>query len=162
VSRLDKKALLARLREAVAQDLEAATRAAKDAADAATHEENKPENDKDMRSTEASYLARGQADRVRELERCDDALRSLGVRAFNPQDPITAGALVVVDRDGTTAAYLLAPAGGGMRVTAEGVQVQVVTPQSPLGRALVGRATGDVVQVSGPGGSREVEIVDVQ
>ncbi len=35
------------------------TKIAKDAAAAAAHEENKPENDKDMRSTEASYIARG-------------------------------------------------------------------------------------------------------
>jgi transcription elongation GreA/GreB family factor len=162
VHRIDKKALVARLRETVARDLEAATRAARDAAEAATHEENKPENDKDMRSTEASYLARGQADRVRELERCDEALRSLVARAFEPEDAITAGALVIVDRDGSIAAYLVAPAGGGMRASAEGVDVQVVTPQSPLGQALIGRATGDVVQVSGPGGLREVEIVAVQ
>jgi transcription elongation GreA/GreB family factor len=162
VQRIDKKGLVARLRETVARDLEAATRAARDAADAATHEENRPENDKDMRSTEASYLARGQADRVRELERCSDALRSLDLRAFRPEDAIAAGALVVVEREGAIAAYLLAPAGGGMRVSAEGVDVQVVTPPSPLGRALIGRSTGDVVQVSGPGGLRDLEIVDVQ
>jgi len=34
----------------------------------ATHEENKPENDKDTRALEQSYLARGQAQRVVELQ----------------------------------------------------------------------------------------------
>jgi hypothetical protein len=33
----------------------------------ATHEESKPENDKDTRALEASYLARGQANRVEEM-----------------------------------------------------------------------------------------------
>lgn len=162
VRRIDKKALVEGLRSAVGRDLEAAIRAAKDAAQAATHEENKPENDKDMRSTEASYLARGQADRVHELERCDDALKSLNMRPWKDGEAIASGALVVVDRDGVTAAYLLAPAAGGMRADAEGLEVQVVTPQSPLGRALVGRAAGDVVQVNGPAGTRELEIVEVQ
>jgi transcription elongation GreA/GreB family factor len=162
VQTVDKKALVERLREALRHDLDAATRAAKDAAQAATHEENKPENDKDMRSTEASYLARGQADRVHELERCLDALKALGFRAWKEGESIAIGALVIVGHEGARAAYFLAPGGGGMRATSEGLEVQVVTPHSPLGRALVGRAAGDAVQVSGPAGVRELEIVEVQ
>jgi transcription elongation GreA/GreB family factor len=162
MDRIDKQALVARLRESIARDLDAATRAAKDAAEAATHEENRPESDKDMRSTEASYLARGQAERVRELERCDDALRALDLGAWKEGVAIGAGALVVIDCDGKRAAYLIAPAGGGLRAAAGKMEVQVVTPRSPVGQALVGQTTGDVVQVTGPGGLREMEILDVQ
>ena len=162
MERIDKQALVAGLRAAIAGDLETATRSARDAAEAATHEENRPENDKDMRSTEASYLARGQAERVRELERSDDALRSLELRPFGPGDAIAAGSLVIVEHGGSSTAYLLAPAGGGIRTTAGGIVVQVVTPRSPLGQALLGRSAGDVTQVAGPGGVREIEIVDVQ
>ena len=39
-----------------------------DAAEGATHEENRAEGDKDMRSTEASYVARGHAERTVQLE----------------------------------------------------------------------------------------------
>jgi hypothetical protein len=176
MDRIDKQALVARLRENIARDLDAATRAAKDAAEAATHEENRPENDKDMRSTEASYLARGQAERVRELERCDEAMRTLDLGTWREGVPIAAGALVIIDCDGKRAAYLIAPAGGGLRAVAgeDGrspaspepgrnlMEVQVLTPRSPVGQALVGNTTGDVVQVTGPGGLREMEILDVQ
>jgi transcription elongation GreA/GreB family factor len=160
--RIDKRALVARLRERIASDLQAATRAAKDAAEAATHAENKPESDKDMRSTEASYLARGQAERVRELERSDNVLQFLVLRAWSGDEAIGVGAIAVTEREGGRSVYFLAPAGGGMRVTIEGVEVQVVTPQSPLGQGLVGRSVGDVVQLRVPGGARDVEIVDVQ
>src|SRR6478609_990004 len=64
-------ALLAKLEE----ELATMRRAAKDARDAATHEEAKPENDKDTRALEASYLAGAQAARVRDIE---GAIKSVG------------------------------------------------------------------------------------
>ena len=65
---IDKRSVLAALKKALEEELERFTRRALDAAEAATHEENKPEGDKDMRSTEASYIARGQAERAKEIE----------------------------------------------------------------------------------------------
>src|SRR5689334_15476986 len=63
-----KQALVASLMAKLEAELETMRRAAKDAREAATHEEAKPENDKDTRALEASYLAGAQAARVRELE----------------------------------------------------------------------------------------------
>ncbi len=37
----------------------------------------------------------------------------------------------------------------------------VVSPQSPLGQALIGHAAGDTVEYAAPGGTLTVEIVDV-
>ena len=51
----------------LAADLETLERAQQAAIEGATHEEAKPENDKDTRALEASYLARGQAMRLEEL-----------------------------------------------------------------------------------------------
>jgi transcription elongation GreA/GreB family factor len=159
--RVDKRALVAALRAQIAEDLAVATRAARDAATAATHEENKPENDKDMRSTEASYLARGQAERVRELERSDNALQFLTLRDADEGEPIALGAVVTVDLDGARITYFIAPAGGGMRTRVGGIEVQVITPEAPLGKALVGRTAGDVASVRVRGAEREYEIVEV-
>lgn len=39
--------------------------------------------------------------------------------------------------------------------------VSVVSPGSPLGQALLGRATGDVVEYEAPGGTLRVEIVEI-
>src|SRR3954468_24380675 len=63
-----KRAIVTTLIEKLDTELANMRRAAKDAREAATHEEAKPENDKDTRALEASYLAGAQAARVRELE----------------------------------------------------------------------------------------------
>jgi transcription elongation factor GreA len=39
--------------------------------------------------------------------------------------------------------------------------VSVISPGSPLGQALVGRSTGDVVEYEAPGGTLKVEVVAV-
>lgn len=40
--------------------------------------------------------------------------------------------------------------------------VAVVSPQSPLGLALIGRRKGDTVEYQAPGGNLKVEIVDIE
>lgn len=158
---IDKRALVAKLREEIGRAAAVIAKAAHDARDAATHEENRPENDKDTRAVEAAYLAGAQADRARELERTGAALASLDLRRFGPDDPIAASALVELDLDGARLHCFLAPQGGGMRVTLGGVEVQVITPPSPLGRELLGKTEGDVIEVKMQGKVRSYEIVKV-
>lgn len=40
--------------------------------------------------------------------------------------------------------------------------VEVVSPRSPLGEALMGHRIGDVVSYEAPGGALRVEIVDIE
>jgi len=157
----DKRALIQSVKEKLEAELATMTRLAKDAAEAATHEENKPENDKDMRSTEASYLARGQAERARELERSLSLLAGMLVRPFTSGEAISAGALIELVQKNNTMICFFLPAAGGTRVRAGGVEVQVVTPTSPLGRALMGLAEGDEAEVPTPQGTKTYEIVRV-
>ena len=128
--------------------------------EAATHEENKPENDKDTRALEQSYLARGQAARVEELRTGLAEAQSMPVRAFAEGSPIALGALIVAEENDATITLLLAPAGGGSRL-ANGA-VQVVTPKSPLGRALLGKRAGDDCEVPLAGKNRELAILEVR
>ena len=65
---VDKVEILKLLRERVSADLATMSAAQRAVVDGATHEENRPENDKDTRALEQSYLARGQAQRVVELQ----------------------------------------------------------------------------------------------
>ena len=62
-----KPALKAELLALLGAHLETLERAHRAACEGATHEEAKPENDKDTRALEQSYLARGQAARIDEL-----------------------------------------------------------------------------------------------
>lgn len=152
---VDKSAWLDALRAEITRELDAVRARARDAAEAATHEENRPEGDKDMRSTEASYLARGQADRVRELEREHAALGALDLRAFGEDDPIEAGAYIEIRAGKQITRCLLAPAGGGRKFGG----VQIVTASSPLGAALIGLSVGDEAEVPTPQGPRLYEIM---
>lgn len=156
--KVDKRALIQELRATIAREAAVLAAAARDAREAATHEEAKPENDKDTRAIEAAYLAGAQADRARELERTANALEFLVLRDFKDDDVIGLAAIVELDHEGTRSVYFVAPAGGGMKGSSNGVDVQVITPQSPMGQALVGRAVGDVIEVR----KREYEIVDVR
>lgn len=158
---LDKRALLDELRSRLEEERATTTRLALDAAAAVTHEDNKPENDKDMRSTEASYLARGQAERARELERSLAMLASIYPRPFASGDKIAATALVELVHGKTKLVCFVLPVAGGQRIRAEATDVQVVTPTSPLGKALMGLSEGDEAEVSTPQGTKLYEIVSV-
>ena len=129
--------------------------------DGATHEENKPENDKDTRALEQSYLARGQAQRVVELQSELNQLKALELRVFTAQTAIALGALVAVDDEREVVHYFIAPAGGGLRVTLGSVEVRVVTPQSPIARALLGKLEGDDLELRTPQGVSECSIARV-
>lgn len=145
--------------ELLATDLETAERAQRSAHEAATHEDAKPENDKDTRALEQSYVARGQARRVEEL-RSDLALaRAMPMREFAAGDRVSLGALVTVDEGDETLVIFVAPSGGGAKLSHG---VQVATPSSPLGRALVGKVEGDDVEIALPGRVRLLSIRSVE
>jgi transcription elongation GreA/GreB family factor len=154
-----KASLKAELLALLAADLETAERAYRATKEGATHEQAKPENDKDTRALEQSYLARGQAARIEELRAGIADVTALAVRSFEDA-PAALGALVIVEEDGEESSLLLAPAAGGARL-AQGA-VQVVTPRSPLGRAILGARTGDDVEVVLAGKTRALTVLRVE
>ncbi len=162
MSRERKRTLVAQLLAHVEGEIATMRKAATDAAHAATHEEAKPENDKDTRALEASYLAAGQAARVGELETAAKILAGLELRDIGKTTPIQSSAVVTLEEDDDVRTmFFVSPYGGGVRLDLDGVSVQVVTPQSPLGKALLGRTHGDVIELRGKSGLREMTIVDV-
>ena len=56
----------------------------------------------------------------------------------------------------------MAPAGGGLSLTLEGQVVGIITPQSPLGQALLGARTDDDVELITPRGLRELTVIAVR
>lgn len=127
------------------------------AIEGATHSESKAENDKDTRALEQSYVARGQAMRVEELR---TGLAAVELMSLAAPKVIASGSLVTVeDDDGDESRYFVAPAGGGTALA--GGSVQVVTPKSPLGRALCGKREGDDSEVVIAGKTRALTITRV-
>ncbi len=154
-----KRALRDELLRSLERDLEQLEVAHRAATEAATHDEAKPENSKDTRALEQSYLARGQAKRVEELRRAVAEVAALPLRALGEAERVRLGALVSVDEEGDARALFVAPHGGGSAL--DGGRVQVVTPTSPLGRALVGLRAGDVCEVATGGRTRELAVMGV-
>lgn len=161
---IDKTKLLADLRALVEVDLARITASQEDAQAGATHEENKAEGDKDMRSTEDSYLARGLAKRVSELREAVSKLSTLALRTFGDESKVSLSAVVEVeDEDGHRTRYFLAPAGGGVVLEAHpgGGIVAVVTPESPIGKALLGREVDDEIELRAKGRLKTLCIVGI-
>lgn len=90
-------------------------------------------------------------ERAAELHRQLLMYRFLPTREYGAEDVICPTALVeleLADYQGVTTFCFIVPQGGGLVMQVEGRPVQVVTPNSPLGEALLGRKTGDVVDVT--------------
>jgi transcription elongation GreA/GreB family factor len=155
---IDKAALRAELLQALNGALETARAAHAAAVAGAIDDEARPENDKDTRGLEQSYLARGQAQRVAELEAAVSEVGALAPRAFGERDRVAVGAVVTVEEEGREHRFFVAPHGGGTMLAGG---AQVVTPGSPLGRALLGRRVEDEVEVRLPGKLRSFVIVSL-
>jgi transcription elongation GreA/GreB family factor len=153
----EKDALRDELARMIAAHLDTRERAHRAAREGATHEEARAENDKDTRALEQSYLARGEAARVEQLRAALAEVRAMPVRSFLQDERAALGALVTVEEDGGQLVLWLAPQGGGSRLA--GGRVQVVTPASPLGRAILGKVVGDDLAVAVAGRTRELSIV---
>ena len=158
---MDKSALRAAiLAELRAEQLRQA-RAAADAHEEATSEESRPENKWDTHSQEAAYLAEGQARLVQEIGESIGLFITLPLPEFRAGDRIALGALVEVGTGRSAAAYFIGPRSGGIEVTVGNQRVLVVTPQSPLGRQLLGRRAGDEFNPPGAGrsGPQRINVV---
>lgn len=154
----DKAKVHASLRASLERALQAMARAAEDSREGATHEESRSEGDKDMRATEQSYVARGQALRTEQL--ADELARflALPVRALAEDDRVGVGALVRASVDDEQRVFFVCAQGGGTELVVEGVRVTVLTPGSPAGRALVGKEVGDGYELDVAGRTRTWEI----
>jgi transcription elongation GreA/GreB family factor len=158
---MDKIKLIQMIREQLESDLLKAREAARATFEAATHEESKPENEYDTRGLEASYLAGAQAKRIAEIEELLTIYKFVETKNFSLSDSISATAVVEVDNDGKHSWLFLMSKGGGLTVHFGDKNIQVVTPNSPLGEALLGLKVGDFAVVESGAGTREYEVLSL-
>jgi transcription elongation GreA/GreB family factor len=145
---MDKSALARSIIAQLEGDLALQTEAALGSRDEATNEESRAEDKYDMRSQSAAYLAAGQARLATEIAEAILAWKTLPLREFAPGEVIAAGALVTLEAKGLLASFLMGPLSGGLEATDGESSATVVTGSSPLGRQLVGRRAGDMVQIA--------------
>lgn len=147
-------ALVAALRGALASMAQAALASR----EGATHEEARSEGDKDMRSTEQTYLARGQAMRAEDLAEQVQRLETAALPSFAEDDAVAPGALVRVTIDLEPRIFFVVAYGGGTELPIGSSSVTVITPASPVGRALIGRRRGESFELASRGALREWQI----
>lgn len=63
---------------------------------------------------------------------------------------------------GRATQVLIVPKGGGLVLSWEGFPVQVLTPESPLGSALLGKSAGQTFEVSGSSGMRSYRVAQIR
>jgi transcription elongation GreA/GreB family factor len=168
---LDKIELLAQLADRLRQSDRVAHRAEADAREAARSLATESEKKEDGRAAiEFGSLATGQAARARRVQEELKALADFqqsGLPRFARKAPVGLGALVDVsseDEDGfTERTFFVLPAGAGTELTGPGGDgfLSVITPASPVGRALMGRRAGDTFDVTLAGEVREWTVLEV-
>jgi transcription elongation GreA/GreB family factor len=161
---INKQAVVQQIITQLQSDLELYFKAARSAHAEATHEQSKAENKYDTRGLEASYLARGQSRQAAEIEQAILQFQSLPVRQFGPTDGIEVGALVELvsgSRKAEATRYFIGPRAGGTEVTCAKREITVITPQSPLGRQLLGRRQGEQFQLELAGTTSDCRIAAV-
>lgn len=159
---MNKTELLCYVINALEADLSLFFAAAKAAHEAATHEECAPDNKYDTTALEASYIAQGQANRAQEIKVALDAYRSLSLLDFDDAAPIRLTALVTLeDEEGNQRRLFLGPHAGGMKIPADDGEIVVITPNSPLGRSLLGRQVGDELEAGEYGLAAAFTVVQI-
>lgn len=138
--------LAAGLRETVRSARAAMVAANTEAREGATPAERREDS---RVAQENTGLARGHRAR---LDRAAGELAELErfrPRAFGAHAAVAVGAIVEVEDGAEGRTLFLAPVGAGIELSGPGGDgfLSVVTPNSPIGRAILGRRVGDVIEV---------------
>jgi transcription elongation GreA/GreB family factor len=159
---INKKQLIDALCDRLKEELQTIAASADSAREAATHEQSIAEDAHDTRGLEASYLAGAQTARANELKQQILSLQYFPIRDYTDKDPIDISAVVSVLQDGKKLIFLLMPQHGGSVVKIGSLSVQILTPNSPVGEALMGRTQGDTFELEINSMTREYEIIQVR
>lgn len=155
---MNKRFLLDQIIAVLSAELDALTIAANASFAAATDPDSKAENKYDTRSLEASYVARGQAQRVADLQEAVHVFNAMSGNDFDADSLINIGTLVTLRSDEGPHHYFIATHAGGTEVISEGAEASIITPASPLGQKLMARRQGDRVLLR-PGVEAVIESV---
>lgn len=168
---LDKEGLIAQLVDRFEAAVGVARRAEADAREGAETMATEAEKREDGRvALEFGALAQGHAGRTRRARAELEALLAFkrrGLPRYGPSAPVGLGALVDVESDGdegkTERTLFVLPAGAGTELTGPDGDgfLSVITPESPVGRALLGKRRGDSFDVAVRGEWFEWRVLDV-
>lgn len=163
---MDKSELVAQL----VRHLETSARAALSSRDAAASEARDgatPDEKREDARAAHQLMSFGKAQQRRAQQALADAdsLAAFRPGRLSPSSTISVGAIVEIEdaETGEGRTFFLAPVGAGVTLTGPGGDghLSVVTPASPIGKSVLGRRTGDVIDVTVDGDVREWQITFV-
>lgn len=161
---MDKRFLVEQLSERLRESVAVARKAGQAAADEAREGATAAEKREDARvALEYAGLARGQRERASRTMAELATLETFRPGRLPATAPISVGAVVEVEDEAQGRTFFLAPVGAGVELTGPGGDgfLSVVTPQSPVGRAVLGKRVGDTVEVEVQGEPRDWTITFV-
>ncbi len=163
---MNKSPLRAAILQQLREELSRQTNAAVSARDEAISEESRAQSKWDTHSQEAAYLAEAQAKLATEIGASIELYGTMPLPEFKADDLIALGAVVEVETIAggklRRACYFIGPRAGGLEIAVDGRSILVLTPQSPLGRQLIGRCMGDDVTSTGRGSTGRQRIVAIE
>lgn len=157
---IDKAAVLDLIIGQLGADLAALEAAVALSHDTATHADCLGSSKYETMGLEASYLAQGQGVRLLEIERALEQFRRISPGPESDRVGLSS-LLSLIDEEGDCQWFWIAREAGGLKVGAGDDEVTVITPQSPLGRALMGHRPGDEIEVRLAGRQRSFELVEL-
>jgi len=157
----NKQKILAQMIDQLQADLLMLEQAVELARDTATHSDCLGSSKYETMGLEASYLAQGQGIRLLEVERSLSCFKKIKLSDQVTTAVSLSSLLQLEDDRGSQQMIWLAAVAGGLKVECDDMKVTVVTPQSPLGRALVGKRVGDELEIKIAGVNRSYEILTV-
>lgn len=148
LEKINKEALIRLVMNELENELTHAINSANDAHAAAVDDESVAETQYDTLAIEAGYLAEGQSRRVQELQNAIHNYQSLPLVAFDQNKAISLAALVQLSQDKESKHwFFIGPAAGGFRCQLNNQHITVITPQSPMGKALMNKFEDDDIEV---------------
>jgi transcription elongation GreA/GreB family factor len=168
---IDKRFLIEQLAAQLRQSDDVARRAGAEAREAARTLQTESEKKEDGRAAiEFGSLATGQTARARKVQEELQQLAKFvngGIPTFTAKSAVDLGAIVDVSVEGERGdqerTFIVLPVGAGTELTGPGGDgfLSVITPASPVGRALLGKRAGDYVEVTINRETREWKLVEV-
>lgn len=159
---MNKKEIVGEMIARMESDLATLNASLMESYETATDEENIPRSKYETLALEASYLVQGQARRSEELEEAIGILKNFKLKDFDTSTKVDLSALVTLEsEEGLRRTVLLAPVGGALKVEVAGREISLMTPQSPMGRAVMGHYLGDIVELNVAGKITDYDLVEL-
>jgi transcription elongation GreA/GreB family factor len=143
-------------------ELTTATAASEQAHASATHSENVADNKYDTLAVEAAYLAHGQSVRITQIQQSIATYRQLMSIGSPDNAAIHIGHTVTIyDANDKLQRLFIGPSAGGIRLFIDNLEILTITPQTPMGKALMGKAVDDEITLAVGANSKYFVVTDI-